>query len=73
MGQAPSSRVLQQTTEHQSDAADRAADTTRHVVAKQQWDLQLKARLRALQRELRTLVEEGVQYLFLPLTLSVCT
>ena len=67
MGQAPSSRVLQQTTDHQSDAADRAADTTHHAMAKQQWELQLKARLRALQRELRTLIEEGMQSIFLPL------
>ena len=58
MGQAPSSRVLQQANQHQSDTA--AADTTHHAMAKQPWKLQWEARVRALRCELRTLIDEGM-------------
>ena len=67
MGQTPSSRMLQQATELQSDTADRkAADLTHHAMAKQQWKLKLEAKRRALGVELRSLIEEGMQSSFLP-------
>ena len=66
MGQATSRRALQQGAEHYSDTA--SADMTHHAMSKQQWELQMKARLRALQSELRTLIEEGTQPSFLRLS-----
>ena len=69
IGQAPSSRTLQQAISHPSGTAGRAAaDEKHHAVAEHQWRSELDAKRQALGSKVSTLIMvEGMQILPYPL------